>query len=407
MHRISSVLLLALTACMARDTLAPGNRHAAHGGTSESVPKLIAAPFGLVTSSGVAMVDGLPAIQLVELRNNDNLLYPRNEDMEINSMTSSPTGVVFSLTSPLPKFASFIYSVDDQGERIASDGRIAVDIQDLHALDPQTSVLTVWAVDQLGIRSTPRQVEFTYFSAEEYAQSGRTARSAVTIDFTDIPQANGHVRDWIVDQPTEDDVAFAQKVWGATVAAESTPVDRARALAEAIIDALDPYRGIPSDWMQDAAPFDQYRRVVAGQDHVWCDNFAKIFVRAAICLGIPARMVELPGRKANDAANLDVLWADGHTTTEIFDEMQNRWVWTDLTLSILGATMTGDAPLTVATLHRYLADPTPRAAIVLEQYDPKTHASTDVAVSHDDVRRSMMQFFNAEQRYLYYFRPSL
>ena len=41
-----------------------------------------------------------------------------------------------------------------------------------------------------------------------------------------------------------------------------------------------------------SAASDVYKR----QDHVWCDNFAKIFTRAAVSLGIPTRIISMTGK---------------------------------------------------------------------------------------------------------------
>ena len=150
------------------------------------------------------------------------------------------------------------------------------------------------------------------------------------------------------------------------------------------------------------APFDQYRRVVEGTDHVWCDNFAEIFVRAATCFGIPARLIELPGRTISSGDGVPVSTADGHTTTEIFDEDLNRWVWLDLTMKVLGAERSDGRPLQLAEFQRAMNED----SIVLVEYDTELREEHRTLRSSEELRRNMMRFFNRDQRYQYYRRAT-
>jgi hypothetical protein len=240
-----------------------------------------------------------------------------------------------------------------------------------------------------------------------YAAAGRTQAGGMVINNSDIPLTASQVSDWIIDQPSDDDIAFALTTWGGVAGSSSDPLERARILAKAIQDKLDPYRGIPSDWMQDAPPFDQYRRVIQGGDHVWCDNFAKIFVHAAISLGIPARIIEMPGRMVDPSSPLLVALADAHTTTEIFDPTRNRWIWVDLTFSILRAETAEQGLLDLVGLQRYVVDDSyARSKISFDTYDSSKQTVTSTVETQAQARGALMRFINRDQRYEYFAKKS-
>ena len=127
------------------------------------------------------------------------------------------------------------------------------------------------------------------------------------------------------------------------------------------MDDLETHRGVPSDAMGKLSPFDQYRRVMAGKDRLWCGNIATIFTQASNALHIPARRhrhgnrVGPPAPPGKEGPVL--LLAEGHGTTEIFSDRLDGWVWIDLTFGILAAYLGEEGPLTMAELYVCLNEP--------------------------------------------------
>src|SRR5437867_2360560 len=56
--------------------------------------------------------EGPPAFQRVELGANERHLYPRREDVSIAGISDADTGIAVALASDMPRFASFVYTVD-------------------------------------------------------------------------------------------------------------------------------------------------------------------------------------------------------------------------------------------------------------------------------------------------------
>ena len=341
--------------------------------------------------------------ELVELQRNEAVLYPRHGDVTLESLRglSQRIGVELVLRSDLPGFSHFLVSVDGGQVARSDDGRASVEFEDNHSVDPQRKVFAAFAVDEQGTTTASRSMVFTFHPAESYAQSGRTALAAVVLEYSEIPFVYSQVSDWLVDTPTAQDVEFARATWGVVVDAVSTSHEKASALAKALLDALDPHRGVPSDIMSSLTPFEQFERAIAGDDHVWCENFAMIFVRAAVALGIPARTIEMTGRSGDTDGSFELLVADGHTTTEIFDTDANRWIWLDLTLNVLGADLPWQGPLNVAGLHRSINDPAVRDQVQLTTYSSATGEEKQVGPTEPGLRDSLLGFFKEEQTYWY------
>ncbi|MCK6546973.1 hypothetical protein L6R52_14075 [Myxococcota bacterium] len=340
--------------------------------------------------------------RIVELGADDARVHPRRETLALASFTGAASGFEVVVEAQRPEHDHVLYSVDGGEEQVAPDGHIVVAFEDPDSIEPIQKIIYVWSVDLVGERSALHELWTTYYSSALYAASGRSSAGAFTIDYTNMPPAGGHVEDWIVDVPSTADVDFARARWGALVDAEKTTRRKARALAKTLMDDLVPYAGVPSDALSALSPLEQYRRVIKGGDHVWCDNFAKIFTRAAIALGIPARLVQMTGKVQTLGDGTRLLLADGHLTTEFFDEDANRWVWIDLTLMILGASTEADGPLTVAAYNRHVSDPNPRAPVTLDTYAPAERAERRVTATQDALRRGMGRFFNRDQRFLYF-----
>lgn len=358
----------------------------------------LAAP---AASSAPQTTVAAPGTDSVELRSNERDLYPRLEDVAVRAMErlADGVGVSLDLVSDMPGFAYFSVSTNGTPFQKLEGGRLVLRFVDRHTPDVQTSDTVVKAVDGAGRISAGRAINVNYYPRELYAKAGQTAPGYVIVRKTEIPVSSTRVADWIVDRPTPEDIAFAKATWGKTVRGAATPLEKARRLARAIMDDLHAHRGTPSDKMN-AAPFDQYRRAVAGEDRVWCSNLADIFVRASNALGVPARTIKMM-RILSKGEAYDILAAEGHSTTEIFAADLNRWIWIDLTFLMTGMELAGRGPVHMAELVRALNDPELIGQLTALVYDPATKSEARVRVPDCAARDSLLNFFKKDQTFTY------
>src|SRR5439155_12690108 len=117
------------------------------------------------------------------------------------------------------------------------------------------------------------------------------------------------------------------------------------------------------------APFDQYRRAIAGLDQVDSENLAEIFAHACNSLGIPARIVQME-HTIFSSPDLVVEAAPPHASVEIFDSVGNRWVFLDLSLGLLGVEDAGIGLVNSARLSRAAINPIAANTLKAWIYDP-------------------------------------
>jgi hypothetical protein len=339
--------------------------------------------------------------EIVELRGNEAELYPGREDGAIVSLERLPTGigVMLKLRSDDERFSHFLVSENDGPPRKFEDGEIPIVYDDNHKPEAQRKIFSIQAVAASGTGSRPFELIIGYFPKELYEKSGQTAPGYVILQKSDIPFSSSRVEDWIVERPGEADVKFAEETWGAIVKDSATPTGKAMALARALIDALNPHRGIPSDLMK-TNPFEQYLRATSGRDRVWCGNLAEIFVHAANALGLPARSIDM-SRVLSQGPGFELRTAEGHATTEIFDALANKWIWIDLTFSLLGMELQGYGLIHMAELHRSLNDPEKIKLLTGIEYDPATKTDRKIALTESDKRNSLLNFFKKDQTFRY------
>ena len=152
------------------------------------------------------------------------------------------------------------------------------------------------------------------------------------------------------------------------------------------------------------SPFDQYRRVMAGKDRLWCGNIATIFTQASNALHIPARVIGMnrvgpPAPPGKEGPVL--LLAEGHGTTEIFSDRLDGWVWIDLTFGILAAYLGEEGPLTMAELYVCLNEPARAKRLQLVIYDPKSRSTRKVPALESDKKDSLFNYFKQDQEFHY------
>ena len=93
--------------------------------------------------------------------------------------------------------------------------------------------------------------------------------------------------------------------------------------------------------------------------------------------------------------------AEGHATTEIFDEKLNRWVWIDLTFSLLGMELVGYGLIQMAELHRSLNDPERMKLLYGIEYDIGAKTEKKVHIPAYNQKNSLLNFFKKDQTFRY------
>jgi hypothetical protein len=164
--------------------------------------------------------------------------------------------------------------------------------------------------------------------------------------------------------------------------------------------ALKPHGGIPSDTMRASPPFRQFERAISGQDRVWCGNHAAIFSWACNALGVPARRIGMNHPYGSDGDH-NLLLAEGHSTTEIFDETLNRWVWIDLTFNVLGVYLADQDPVTMAELVQFLNDGSRIQALTVVEFDPVSGQERRVPAAESSKKAALFHYFKRDQQFRY------
>lgn len=167
------------------------------------------------------------------------------------------------------------------------------------------------------------------------------------------------------------EMEFAMQEWGSRVGVCKEAGDYAvsQALATAIAATLAPHNGVPSNAMMAASPFEQYRRMKAGQGKGYCENWAVIFVDACKAMDIPARAAWL-SQPLQKEDKLVVQYGSSHLTTEIFDRRRNQWIWIDPRFHALGAWLGEEGPLNLAEFCLFLNQPHRRHRLRLAIQQP-------------------------------------
>jgi hypothetical protein len=361
---------------------------------------LLATTLGAQTA--VAPKPAQAETETVVLSCNEPELYPRREAVSLQSLEriSDRIGTRLILKSDMADFSGFEFATGDAPFRPADGNAVVVQFVDNHQPDTQKTTTRIRAKDSSGRYSREYKININFYPKEQYAASGLTAPDYVIVQESDIAMDVGRVEDWIVDRATAEDIQFARQTWGKLLADAPSPAEKARRLARAILDALTPHQGIPSDKMK-TTPFEQYRRAASGQDHVWCENLANIFVRACAAFDVPARQMHL-NHAISEGEQYSLMLAEGHTTVEIFDEALNRWVWLDLDFSVLGMELAGYGPVNLAEFRRYLNDPVLVKGLRVVIYDPQTHSEKAVPVLESEARHSLFNYFKPDQIVYYY-----
>jgi VCBS repeat-containing protein len=327
--------------------------------------------------------------QVFNLFSNDRELFPEREPISVESIDRLEGAIGARIT-----FASALPAFDSDGTAVASPDApdsISVAFSDTGLPEVQSTSVTLWPSGSAG----PETFSLSFENTAWLTQHGRSGPARVIITEMPIPAASTRVEDWLIGTPTNDDISFAQATWGAAVDGFSSPTEKAQALARILIDQLEPYRGVPSDLMNRSRPFDQWLLATSGQGLVWCTNIAEIFTLASKSLGIPARIGAL-GRTLSIGSNYIVQIAEGHATTEVFDEMTNRWVWIDPTVYMLGMQPQGGRLLNISETLASLNDPARFQVLLAVDYDSSTRLQSTVPAERSAHLADLRRFFGRD-----------
>lgn len=343
-------------------------------------------------------------------------LYPRGEDVVIEAIAPLEDGVGLTLTlrSADPEFDHFRFAIDDGPESTSKDGRIRLVFEDKHTLEDysvERRELRVRVVTKDGTERNSHYLNANFYPLEMYHARGRTkdGHGRIHIRETDMEMATSPVEDWILDQPDAEAIVFARKTWGHLIDPDRTPYENARSLAESLVHELTPHRGTPSNVMDGLDPFDQYRRLIAGEDKCWCANISEIFSYACNAFGIPTRFIIMRHQlypPPQDGINgYEILMATGHTTNEVFDAATGSWIWMDLTYNILGAWLGEQGPLNMLEFHRFLNQPRDFASLKIDVFDPETGVTRQVPLAGSDLLVRVQNAFKQDQLFRYMRKP--
>jgi len=341
---------------------------------------------------------------VVQLETNYWELYPRREDITLRSLErlTQGVGVRLRLDTSMKAFSHFLYATNDGPLQKSADGQIVISFEDRHTPEVQYATTTIKAVSKTEAYSKPYTISINYYPKERYEASGQTAPGWVIVQNTDIFLSSSRVEDWILQYPTAKEKDYAQGKWRPLLADAESDYGSARALAKSIIDDLEPHRGIPSDKMGKLSPFEQYERVMAGEDHLWCGNIAAIFSYACNALGIPCRQIGMHYPWPPDPKEgYRVLLAEGHGTTEIFSESLNQWIWMDLTFYILGGYLGEEGPINMVELYKFLNDPNRVKGLCIVEYDSATKMENVVPLMESRKKQSLFNYFKRDQQFRY------
>jgi Transglutaminase-like superfamily len=384
------------------------------GGCADNHAMTRCAPFHSIVSCLLAasgLVAAAPsgagvATEAVWLRTNVPDLYPRDAEICISTyeqMRDAP-GVVLKLQSAIEGFSHFRYTLQRDAHpaepfRASRGGVITVGFESGDS-KPRGVVVVAQAVSKTGRKTKPYTIEFRFLPKEMYAATGQKTSNWLVVHDSDLALCGTSVGDWIVDRPSDEDMAYARRRWARLLKPLDSEYDKAQAIARELVRSLRSHEGIPSDRMRYVPGLEQLARAEAGQDRVWCGNYADIFSAACNAMDIPVRKIDMQYVwSAEGKTTFEI--AEGHRTTEVFDRSLDRWIWMDLTFGLLGAHTEDHGPLNMADLVQALNDEYRLARLQLLEYDPDQGRERIVSVEGSLRGKDLFRFFRPDQRYKY------
>lgn len=274
--------------------------------------------------------------------------YRGRDELTIKSIEetdSNEIGVKLMLEAHSKGFSHFLISTNESKFVKSGDGVIKAEFK-IGESSAQKKYIVVKLVSKDGEVAGPYNITLICNANKFWASRGAkgypnwiTVKSYPYLEFGSCCA----VENWIYKRPTDEEKKYAKEKWSKLVEGAETDYEKAKLLAKSLMDDLKPHIGVPSDAMK-APPFVQYERMVSGKDKGFCTNLAKIFIHACNSLGIPTRRIHLE-KVHSRGEKFSVRMGGMHSTTEIFDEKLNQWVWIDLTYNVIGAYLGEEGPL--------------------------------------------------------------
>jgi hypothetical protein len=353
-----------------------------------------------------------PGLHLVHLPGTYWDLYPTSEGVAIEAIErlKKRVGVQLKVRSDMDGLSHFVYSLNGGPSTRNKKGKIDIPIPDLHLPGIRSASAVIKAVSKDGSESRPYSILLSYYPKSYYAAYGRTEKSHITVQITDMSVGGIPIRNVVLQEPTKDERTYARRKWADVLGPDIPDYEAAARLARSIIADLEPHRGVPSDAMNNLMPFEQYERVMAGKDEVFCRNIAAIFSYACNALGIPCRTIGMMKPEPNQAmaphSEYDLSFAASHVTTEIFSKQLNQWVWIDPFLRVVGAQLGNEGLVDTVEFQMLLNNPNRVRNLRVTVYDPKTDSLQTSPVSQIDLYRDLVNYYRKDQRFFYYSRTS-
>ncbi|GAB5559147.1 MAG: hypothetical protein SynsKO_07940 [Synoicihabitans sp.] len=355
---------------------------------------------------------GLPADTRIPVANNREYweLYPTAETIalaEIEQLNSG-VGLRFIFTTDNFELGSIDFQFEGPVEVTAEDHALVVVFPKTVSLTYQRAEVHFRGVTKSGERSPEYFFNLQYNSNAQDAAAGRTMFSRIGFRESNLKLAYSHVGEWIVDNPTDADRAYARREWGQFVKDHPSAFPRARAIMRDLIRTFEPHRGTPSDAMDGLHPFRQLERLTGGLDHCWCANMVEICSLAFNALDIPCRLVrmrhtyhdanpQLPGKE------FEFMLCGGHTIAEVYDDATQQWYYMDPSQRIVGIKDRAGEYLNFFELHLQVNQPHRNAGLTLEAVDPTNGKVIPETWIESPRRPNLSHFARREQRF-YYFR---
>jgi hypothetical protein len=339
-----------------------------------------------------------------ELKNQYGNFYRGREELAIKSikeLAGDRIGIRLILKSHLNEFSHFLISTNGSEFQKSLDGGIPADFK-INDGSAQTTSIIVKMISKDGGISEPYTFDLICNATKYWASKGAagypnwiTVKTHPFVDFT--PACT--VENWIYKTPTSQEKRFAEQKWGDLIKGADSNYEKAKLLAQTLMDDLKPHIGVPSDAMK-VPPFEQYKMMVAGKDKGFCTNQANIFVHACNSLGIPARRIHLE-KVHSRSDKFSVRMGGMHSTTEIFDEKLNQWIWIDQTYNVLGAYLGQEGPLNMAEFSLFLNQDTRRKRLRVLYYKYRDKSEKFLSLDECPKRFASLDGWDTEFHYFY------
>lgn len=172
---------------------------------------------------------------------------------------------------------------------------------------------------------------------------------------------------WKSFQPSESDVAFANKQWGHLVEGVSSEFEKARILTKALNRELKPHQGMPMAFIYGLPTLEKYLAITSGKSGHACGQYSEIFSMACNCFGVINRHGFLQDGLLNDEMFIEL--GSSHLVTEVFDRELNQWIFIDGRFNTLGAYLGTVGPLTLQEFMLFINQPNRRKHLNILHYD--------------------------------------